>query len=156
MRKIEKKINEGSKTKCFTSSNSKVIYYLPEDISDIYLHDNLIGRYNHLTKSIWINSCGWQTNTTKSRINALLDLLPNKKFGIFQKNFDWFIWDRMEDKTYPFFRLFNFFNSLFHEWSEKPKGTVKSAFFIFLLIMDLQQIKTALKAGKKVYCQTKL
>jgi hypothetical protein len=76
---------------------------LPEDISDIYLHDNLIGRYNHLTKSIWINSCGWQTNTTKSRINALLDLLPNKKYGIFQKNFDWFIWDRIEDKTYPFF-----------------------------------------------------
>ena len=104
MRKIEKKINEAIENKkCFNSSNSKVIYYLPEDISDIYLHDNLIGRYNHLTKSIWINSCGWQTNTTKSRINALLDLLPNKKYGIFQKNFDWFVWDRIEDKSYPFF-----------------------------------------------------
>tara|TARA_X000001388_G_scaffold70489_1_gene59690 strand:+ start:117 stop:491 length:375 start_codon:yes stop_codon:yes gene_type:complete len=104
MRKIEKLINEAIINKKYLNySNSKVIYFLPEDISDIYLHDNLIGSYNHKTKSIWVNSCGWQTNTTKSRLNALLDLLPNKKFGIFQKNFDWFIWDRESDKNYPFF-----------------------------------------------------
>tara|TARA_R100001509_G_scaffold136288_1_gene90165 strand:+ start:507 stop:881 length:375 start_codon:yes stop_codon:yes gene_type:complete len=104
MRKIEKRINEAIIDKKYLStSNSKVIYYLPEDVSDIYLHDNLIGSYNHKTKSIWLNSCGWQTNTTKSRLNALLDLLPNKKFKIFQKDFDWFICDREEDKNYPFF-----------------------------------------------------
>tara|TARA_Y100000114_G_C11502778_1_gene205261 strand:+ start:154 stop:528 length:375 start_codon:yes stop_codon:yes gene_type:complete len=104
MKKIEKRINEAIIDKKYLStSNSKVIYYLPEDTSDIYLHDNLIGRYNHKTKSIWLNSCGWETNTTKSRLNALLDLLPNKKFKIFQKDFKWFIWDREEDKNYPFF-----------------------------------------------------
>ena len=104
MKKIEKRINEAIIDKKYlNTSNSKVIYYLSEDVSDIYLHDNLIGRYNHKTKSIWLNSCGWETNTTKSRLNALLDLLPNKKFKIFQKDFDWFIWDREEDKNYPFF-----------------------------------------------------
>ena len=104
MKKIEKRINEAIIDKKYLStSNSKVIYYLPEDTSDIYLHDNLIGRYNHKTKSIWLNSCGWETNTTKSRLNALLDLLPNKKFKIFQKDFKWFIWVREEDKNYPFF-----------------------------------------------------
>ena len=104
MKKIEKRINEAIIDKKYlNTSNSKVIYYLPEDVSDIYLHDNLIGRYNHKTKSIWLNSCGWETNTTKSRFNALLDLLPNKKFKIFQKDFDWFIWDREENKNYPFF-----------------------------------------------------
>ena len=104
MRKIEKRINEAIIDKKYlNTSNSKVIYYLSEDISDIYLHDNLIGRYNHKTKSIWLNSCGWETNTTKSRLNALLDLLPNKKFKIFQKDFNWFIWDREENKNYPFF-----------------------------------------------------
>ncbi len=104
MKKIEKRINEAIIDKKYlNTSNSKVIYYSPEDVSDIYLHDNLIGRYNHKTKSIWLNSCGWETNTTKSRLNALLDLLPNKKFKIFQKDFDWFIWDREENKNYPFF-----------------------------------------------------
>ena len=104
MKKIEKRINEAIIDKKYlNTSNSKVIYYLPEDVSDIYLHDNLIGRYNHKTKSIWLNSCGWETNTTKSRLNALLDLLPNKKFKIFQKDFNWFIWDREENKNYPFF-----------------------------------------------------
>ena len=50
--------------------------------------------------------------------------------------------------------MFNFFNSLLHKWSSKPQGTVKSA-FLFFLIMDLQQIKSALKAGKKVYWSNK-
>ena len=34
---------------------------------------------------------GWQTNTTKSRINALCDAFCVAGEGVFQQNYQWFV-----------------------------------------------------------------
>jgi len=45
---------------------------------------------------------GWQSNTTKSRLNALLDeFVPS--MGVFQKDFVWYVSDRLDGSVRPFF-----------------------------------------------------
>jgi len=46
-----------------------------------------------------LSDCGWQTVTTKDRLNAVLTLL--NKGHIFQKDFEWF-YKPMNGKTIPF------------------------------------------------------
>jgi hypothetical protein len=58
----------------------------PLDRVNVYLHDNLIACVT--PKSVTINDCGWQSPTTKSRLNALLSELCN--VGIYQRNKQWF------------------------------------------------------------------
>ena len=56
----------------------------------MYLHGNKIAWFdkNH---QLWISNCGWQSNTTKERLNAL----PN--VHIIQRNYHWYlngvVWD---------------------------------------------------------------
>ena len=49
MRKIERLMNDAISNKVdFKSANTEVIYYTGNDISDVYLHGNLIARvYAH-------------------------------------------------------------------------------------------------------------
>lgn len=96
MRKIETKMIQAIKTKnCFTLDNTRVEYVESENISEIFLHGNLIAYYKHEDDSMYISSCGWQGVVTKSRLNALLESFF---YGVrvFQKNFQWFISDRRE------------------------------------------------------------
>ena len=69
--------------------NTEVIYYSGTDVSDVYLHGNLIARVG--SHSIELFDGGYQSNTTKSRLNAILSAhgLPGE--GVFQKNFKWFL-----------------------------------------------------------------
>jgi hypothetical protein len=41
--------------------------------------------------SLTIYDGGWQSNTTKSRLNALCFAFADPGEGVFQKNFEWFI-----------------------------------------------------------------
>lgn len=69
---------------CYKKSNMKVT------CGKMYLHGNKIAWFD-INNRLWIDTCGWWTNTTKERLNAL----PNVR--IQQKNFDWFLngeyWD---------------------------------------------------------------
>ena len=67
--------------------NTEVIFH--DGVSFVYLHGNLIARVG--SHSISLFDGGWQSNTTKSRINAILSVhgLPGE--GVFQKNFKWFL-----------------------------------------------------------------
>ena len=99
MRKIENKMIQAIKSKsCFSLDNTRVDYVASENISEIFLHNNLIAYYKHDDDSMYISSCGWESNTTKSRLNALLDTFFYG-VGIFQKNWQWFISDRRDNKT---------------------------------------------------------
>lgn len=49
----------------------------------LYLHNNLIAKRN--PKGLYITNAGWQSNTTKERLNAL----PN--VSIHQKNWEWYL-----------------------------------------------------------------
>jgi len=46
---------------------------------------------------IRVLDCGYQTVTTKERINGLLSLLTNGRFGVYQKDFTWYLHDRIDN-----------------------------------------------------------
>ena len=102
MRQIEKNMNSAiwSKTN-WSNSNTSVI---TEDDggtigaeSHVYLHGNHIATYTHKIKELQLFDGGWQSNTTKSRLNALCYEFATG-FGVFQKNWNWFVGD-FQNKT---------------------------------------------------------
>ena len=74
----------------WSSSNTQVSYNENTNCSSVYLHGHQIATFDHNIKAVKLSSCGWQTNTTKSRLNAILDEV---KWGckVFQKNWNWFV-----------------------------------------------------------------
>ena len=91
MRKIEQQMNRAIANKAdWSSSNTRVEYNNSTDCSSIYLHGHQIATYDHNNQAVKLSSCGWQTVTTKSRLNAILDEV---KYGcrVFQKQFDWYL-----------------------------------------------------------------
>ena len=96
MRKIETQMNTAIwSKKNWAGSNTTVI--TEDDISTVMLHGNHIATYYHDTKELALFDGGWQSNTTKSRLNALCNEFAIG-FGVFQKNFNWFISDFSGDK----------------------------------------------------------
>ena len=91
MRKIETQMNMAIKSqKNWISGNTQVI--TDNGISRVFLHGNHIATYNHVDKELALFDGGWQSNTTKSRLNSLCYEFATG-FSIFQKNWDWFISD---------------------------------------------------------------
>ena len=56
----------------------------------VFLHGNHIATLDKATMDLFIFDGGWQSNTTKSRLNALLDEFDYGSW-VFQKNWDWFL-----------------------------------------------------------------
>ena len=83
----------------WTGSNTTVI--TEDNESKVMLHGNHIATYNHTLKELELFDGGWQSNTTKSRLNALCYEFATG-FGVFQKNFNWFISD-FSGTAKPFF-----------------------------------------------------
>ena len=91
MRLIEKQMNFAISNKAnWGKSNTQVVYNESTNCSQVYLHGHQIASVDHNTQAIKLDSCGYETNTTKSRLNAILDEV---KYGakVFQKNFVWFV-----------------------------------------------------------------
>ena len=87
MRKIETLMNTAIQNeKDWKLANTQVINN--EGVSEVFLHNNLIARVGDTFLQIFDG--GWQSNTTKSRLNAILRAHGNGE-GIFQKNFEWFM-----------------------------------------------------------------
>ena len=74
----------------WSGSNTQVNYNSNTNCSSIYLHGHQIATFDHNLKAVKLSSCGYQTVTTKSRLNAILEEV---KYGckVFQKQFDWFV-----------------------------------------------------------------
>ena len=74
----------------WSSSNTQVSYNENTNCSSVYLHGHQIATVDHNTSAVKLSSCGWQTVTTKSRLNAILQEV---KYGcsVFQKQFDWYL-----------------------------------------------------------------
>ena len=58
----------------------------------VHLHGNHIATLNKATMDLFIFDGGWQSNTTKSRLNAILDEFAHGS-SVFQRNFTWFLSD---------------------------------------------------------------
>ena len=103
MRQIEKQMNFALSNKGnFSSSNTTVSFHSSENLSEVRLHGHLIAWLDHTKQVLALSSCGWHTNTTKSRLNALLYEF-NTGIRVFQKNFDWFVTDFTGKKTVDFY-----------------------------------------------------
>ena len=100
MRKLERQMNFAISNKSdWCGSNTQVNYNSNTNCSSVYLHGHQIATLCHETKAVKLSSCGYTTNTTKSRLNAILEEV---KYGckVFQKNFDWFV--SYNDQTQSF------------------------------------------------------
>ena len=93
MRKIEQQMLDAIRErKDWKSSNTEVtaVYFRHGERNiervNVYLHGNPIAQITH--DLVTICDCGWQTPTTKSRLNAILHYLCGA--GIYQKNHKWF------------------------------------------------------------------
>ncbi len=88
MRKIESLMNAAiTDSRDWRSANTEVRN--SDGISYVYLHGNLIAEVDN--DGIKLYDGGWQSNTTKSRLNAILSEHGIAGEGVFQKNFQWFI-----------------------------------------------------------------
>ena len=94
MRKIEEQMNMAIRArKNWAGANTTVRCYKKDGITtevNVLLHGNCIAWLDTATNDLSISSCGWETVTTKSRLNALLDEFCDGA-RIFQKNWEWFI-----------------------------------------------------------------
>ena len=92
MRKIETQmIAAVHGNKNWSSRNTQVV--TNDGVSTVYLHGNKIAEVGDDFLKLFDG--GWQTNTTKSRLNALLSefgyTCGTKQEYIFQEQFEWFI-----------------------------------------------------------------
>jgi hypothetical protein len=98
MRVIEKAMNNAIQyQQDWRLDNTKVIN--EGEITKVFLHDNLISEVTDT--SVTLYDGGWQTNTTKSRLNAILAAHGRGDERIFQKKGQWFL--STKDGTVPFF-----------------------------------------------------
>ena len=92
MRKIESEMIAAVKGDInWKKDNTSVI--TEDGISKVYLHGNLIAEIDDVSLKLYDG--GWQSNTTKSRLNALLSefgyTCGTQREYVFQKQFEWFI-----------------------------------------------------------------
>ena len=89
MRKIERQMNFALSNKGnWAGSNTSVSYNDSTNCSSVYLHGHQIATLDHSTNALKIDSCGYQTVTTKSRLNAILQEVKGG-CRVFQKQWDW-------------------------------------------------------------------
>ena len=99
MRKIEEQMNEAIRF-CRNWSSGNTTVFTEDDHSNVFVHGNLIAQVSRLGVKLFDG--GWQTNTTKSRLNAILTEFGKPNERVFQSNFEWYL--QMYDRTsIPFF-----------------------------------------------------
>ena len=94
MRKIERQMCAAVQNNINWKSGNTSVHFSEEyGTSTVYLHDNLIAIVSDNDMEIFDG--GYQSKTTKSRLNALLSefgyTCGAKREYIFQKQFEWFV-----------------------------------------------------------------
>ena len=98
MRKIETQMIAAIKNSIdWKSANTEVINFYDDEkqlvVTSVYLHGNLIAEVDDCSLKLFDG--GYQSKTTKSRLNALLSefgyTCGTKREYVFQKQFEWFV-----------------------------------------------------------------
>ena len=95
MRKIEQQMGRAiiNERKDWHNSNTRVMYSPSRQVWCVYLHNNLIAVVDKDTVQVYDG--GWQSNTTKSRLNALINgLTDGYTNGVYQDDFVWYVSDK--------------------------------------------------------------
>ena len=74
----------------WSNSNTFVEYNSFTDCSTVVLHRTAIATYDHKNEALKLNSGGYTTNTTKSRLNAILQGIIGCA-SVYQRNWNWFL-----------------------------------------------------------------
>ena len=101
MRKIERLMNAAiSEGRDWSLKNTSVT--MNGNIAEVRLHGNLIAEVSD--ECVTLHDGGWQSVTTKSRLNAIMSehCLPGE--GVFQEKWEWFcrLWNGTEHFVVPF------------------------------------------------------
>jgi len=90
MRKIEQQMNDAvANNKSWQSANTSVHFNEENGVSIVRLHGNKIAEVSDNDMTIFDG--GFQSVTTKSRLNALCDYFCISGEGVFQKDFQWYV-----------------------------------------------------------------
>ena len=101
MRKIEAQMIAALKgNKNWSNANTSVVFEGDEkNTSTVYLHGNKIAEVDDTSLTVFDG--GWQSVTTKSRLNAIINEFCNALTdGVFQKAGLWYVRDNNEVKDF--------------------------------------------------------
>ena len=84
-------MNQALRTFSNWSSGNTTVTSTPNEMK-VHLHGNHIATLDKITMDLFIFDGGWQSVTTKSRLNAILDEFAHGS-SVFQRNFTWFLSD---------------------------------------------------------------
>ena len=104
MRKIEQQMNSAIQNNLnWQSANTSVHFDEESGVSVVRLHGNKIAEVGDTF--IRLFDGGFQSNTTKSRLNAILQAHGDEGDCVFQKKFEWFVTLNTKQglTTVPFF-----------------------------------------------------
>ena len=88
MRKIETQMNAAIQSNTnWSSGNTQVVTNM--GVSTVYLHGNKIAMVDDTSLTLFDG--GYQSNTTKSRLNALCNEFCVDGECVYQKNFQWYV-----------------------------------------------------------------
>ena len=98
MRKIESQMNAAIQGNAnWSKANTSVT--TQDGVSEVRLHGNLIAKVGD--DFVTVFDGGWQSTTTKSRLNAIINEFCNAfTDGVFQKDFQWFVRDNKVTKEF--------------------------------------------------------
>jgi len=101
MRKIEEQMNTAIRyRRNWAGSNTMV--RVSREVVEVFLHGNHIATVCKISMDLRIFDGGWRSNTTKSRLNALL-----QEFGggdkVVQKNWAWYLVSNLDNSRRAFF-----------------------------------------------------
>lgn len=90
MRKIERQMIQAIRTRQnFKLANTEVCCQSdPSHAVKVYLHGSNIATLDDKNGMVWWSDCGYQTATTKSRLNAILGEFCGHY--VYQHKFDWY------------------------------------------------------------------
>tara|TARA_B100001778_G_scaffold326224_1_gene322624 strand:- start:10474 stop:10785 length:312 start_codon:yes stop_codon:yes gene_type:complete len=90
MRKIESNMCRAvANRNNWANSNTQVTISAETNDANVYLHGNHIATVSN--NEITLFDGGWQSVTTKSRLNALLETFTGLGRGLYQRNYEWFV-----------------------------------------------------------------
>lgn len=88
MRKIERLMNAAITSGTDWKLDNTMVTH-QDGVAFVFLHGNNIAQIGD--NFIRMFDGGWQSNTTKSRLNAILSVHGEPGDRVFQKKFDWFV-----------------------------------------------------------------
>ena len=99
-RKIEEQMNQAvANNKSWTNANTSVTYCEENGESRVYLHGNHIATVGD--DFLQVFDGGWQSNTTKSRLNALINRFCNAVTdGVYQRQHVWYLMDNKVEREF--------------------------------------------------------